>query len=58
MKKFKFSSFKKKSGKLTAFSLKKSFPIKVKRSKMNYKTMPSYERSRIGGKKKVNPLLQ
>ena len=31
MKKFKFSSFKKKSGKLTAFSLKKSFPIKVKR---------------------------
>lgn len=33
------------------------FPIKVKRSKMNYKTMPSYERSRIGGKKKVNPLL-
>ena len=31
MKKFKFKSFKKKSGKLTAFSLKKSFPIKVKR---------------------------
>ena len=31
MKKFKFRSFKKKSGKLTAFSLKKSFPIKVKR---------------------------
>ena len=31
MKKFKFSSFRKKSGKLTAFSLKKSFPIKVKR---------------------------
>ncbi len=31
MKKFKFKSFKKKSGKLTAFSLKKNFPIKVKR---------------------------
>ena len=31
MKKFKFRSFRKKSGKLTAFSLKKSFPIKVKR---------------------------
>ena len=31
MKKFKFKSFQKKSGKLTAFSLKKSFPIKVKR---------------------------
>ena len=31
MKKFKFRSFRKKSGKLTAFSLKKSFPIKIKR---------------------------
>ena len=31
MKKSKFKSFKKKSGKLTAFSLKKNFPIKVKR---------------------------
>ncbi len=31
MKKFKFKSFRKKSGKLTAFSLKKSFPIRVKR---------------------------
>ena len=31
MKKFKFRSFRKKSGKLTAFSLKKNFPIKVKR---------------------------
>ena len=33
------------------------FPIKAKRSEMKYKTMPSYERSRIGGKKKVNPFL-
>ena len=31
MKKFKFRSFTKKSGKLTAFSLRKNFPIKVKR---------------------------
>ncbi len=31
MKKFKFRSYRKKSGKLTAFSLKKSFPIKIKR---------------------------
>ncbi len=31
MTKFKFKSFKKKSGKLIPFSLKKSFPIKVKR---------------------------
>jgi len=31
MKKIKFKGFKKKSGTLIAFSLKKSFPIKVKR---------------------------
>ena len=31
MKKIKFKSFKKKSGTLIAFSLKKDFPIKVKR---------------------------
>ncbi len=33
------------------------FPIKVKRNGMLYETMPSYERSRIGGKKKVNPIV-
>ena len=31
MQKVKFKSFKKKSGTLVAFSLKKNFPIKVKR---------------------------
>ena len=31
MQKIKFKSFKKKSGTLVAFSLKKNFPIKVKR---------------------------
>ena len=31
MKKFKFRSFRKKSGKLTPFSLRKNFPIRVKR---------------------------
>ena len=31
MKKYKFKSFKKKRGSLVAFSLKNSFPIKVKR---------------------------
>ncbi len=31
MKKYKFKQFKKKSGSLVAFSLKKSFPIEVKR---------------------------
>ena len=33
------------------------FPIKAKRNGMLYETMPSYERSRIGGKKKVNPIV-
>ena len=33
------------------------FPIKVKRNGMLYETMPSFERSRIGGKKKVNPIV-
>tara|TARA_B100000963_G_scaffold271624_1_gene239813 strand:- start:3831 stop:4505 length:675 start_codon:yes stop_codon:yes gene_type:complete len=33
------------------------FPIKAKRNRMIYETMPSYEKSRIGGKKKVNPIV-
>ena len=33
------------------------FPIKAKRNGMLYETMPSYERSRIGGKKKVSPIV-
>ena len=33
------------------------FPIKVKRNGMLYETMPSHEKSRIGGKKKVNPIV-
>lgn len=32
-------------------------PIKAKRKKLNCISYPCYERSRIGGKKKVNPLL-
>ena len=31
-------------------------PIKAKYNNMNYKCLPSYERERIGGKKKVNAL--
>ena len=30
------------------------FPIKAKRKKSKYQTIPSFERSRIGGIKKVN----
>ena len=32
------------------------FPIKLKMKNYNYSTIPSYERSRIAGKKKVNAL--
>lgn len=32
-------------------------PIKAHRSNLNYCSFPSYERKRIGGKKKVNPFL-
>jgi glycosyltransferase involved in cell wall biosynthesis len=32
-------------------------PIKAKRKKLNSISYPCYERSRIGGKKKVNPLI-
>ena len=31
-------------------------PIKAKRHRAKYQTMPSYERNRIGGLKKVNAL--
>ena len=36
------------------FTLCVEFPIKQNRKKLNYSTIPSYERSRIGGKKKVS----
>ena len=32
-------------------------PIKVKRNKLKYASYPCYERSRIGGKKKVSPFV-
>ena len=36
------------------FTLCVEFPIQVKRKHYQYSTIPSYERNRIGGKKKVN----
>ena len=36
------------------FTLCVEFPIKQNKKKLLYSTIPSYERSRIGGKKKVN----
>tara|TARA_A100001015_G_scaffold272072_1_gene326307 strand:+ start:8185 stop:8853 length:669 start_codon:yes stop_codon:yes gene_type:complete len=38
------------------FRLCVEIPIKAKKNKLLYKSMPSYERSRIAGKKKVNAI--
>lgn len=37
------------------FTICVEFPIKLKRQNYKYSTIPSYERNRIAGKKKVNP---
>ena len=52
----KTSSFKKLYVKEKDFRLCVELPIKAKRMNMKYITLPSYERSRIGGKKKVNAI--
>jgi len=39
------------------FKLCIELPIKAKRKNLKCVSYPSYERSRIGGKKKVNPFL-
>jgi len=49
-------SFKKLDLKNFDFRICVELPIKAKLKKMNYKCLPSYERERIGGKKKVNAL--
>ena len=49
-------SFKKLNLKNYDFRICVELPIKAKRFGMNYISLPSYERSRIGGKKKVNAL--
>lgn len=38
------------------FRLCVEIPIKIKKKNLLYKSLPSYERSRIGGKKKVNAI--
>ena len=50
------SSFKSLELKYNDFRICVEIPIKAKKRKMQYTTMPSYERSRIGGKKKVNAI--
>ena len=51
------SKFNKLNIKSRDFTFCVEFPIRAKRDGMIYETMPSYERSRIGGKKKVNPIV-
>ena len=50
----KTESFKKLALKSKDFCLCVEMPIKAKRNKMNFVDIPSYERKRIAGKKKVN----
>ena len=50
----KTNSFKKLNLKCKDFSLCVEMPIKAQRFKMNYIDIPSYERKRIAGEKKVN----
>ena len=50
----KTESFKRLSLKSKDFCLCVEMPIKAKKNKMNFIDIPSYERKRIAGKKKVN----
>ena len=52
----KTSSFKKLNLQNSDFRICVEIPIKSKSLKLRYICTPSYERKRIGGKKKVNPL--
>ena len=50
------SKFRKLNIKSNDFRFCVEFPIKIEISKMNYISMPSYEKKRIGGKKKVSEM--
>ena len=50
----KTNSFKKLDIKSYDFRFCVELPIKIKRKELNYLSIPSYERKRFGGKKKVN----
>ena len=52
----KTSSFQKLNLSNSDFRICVEIPIKAKFRKMSFKCLPSYERERIGGKKKVNAL--
>mgnify|MGYP001295396118 CR=1 FL=1 len=53
----KTDAFKKLKLKSKDFSLCVEMPIKAKRYGMKYIDIPSYERKRIAGKKKVSPFI-
>ena len=50
----KTDSFKKLNIKSNDFRFCVELPLKMEFAKMKYKTIPSYEKKRIGGEKKVN----
>ncbi len=50
----KTSKFRELNIKSNDFRFCVEFPIKIELSKMNYTSVPSHEKKRIGGKKKVN----
>ncbi len=50
------SKFKKLNIKSNDFRFCVEFPIKIQISNMDYTSVPSYEKKRIGGKKKVNEI--
>ena len=52
----KTSSFRSLQLKNSDFRICVELPIKAKFMKMKYTCLPSYERERIGGKKKVNAI--
>ena len=52
----KTSKFRELNIKSNDFRFCVELPIKIKISKMNYMSIPSYEKKRIGGKKKVNEI--
>jgi glycosyltransferase involved in cell wall biosynthesis len=49
--------FKKLNLKSDDFTLCTEIPIKIKKNKFKYNSIPSYERSRLGGNKKVNEFI-
>ena len=54
----KTNKFKNLNLKSKDFTLCTEIPIKIKKKNYKYISIPSYERSRLGGKKKVNEFIE